>query len=135
MISAIKSNRTSRLYPELKISDGLLVTKQFGRYSTPRVFVPEKLRDYVIEMVHNNGHFSLRKTHFAIKQKYMWPGQYVQTKKYLKHCELCNRKNTPSQVTNAPLADSYMPSKPWDMIEIDLIGPLIQIVHVIIHKF
>ncbi|KAE8745556.1 hypothetical protein FOCC_FOCC007745 [Frankliniella occidentalis] len=117
-----------RLYPEFKIKDGVLVTtlRERGRVRCKRfrTFVPCALRAAVVRQHHGVGHLSPRKTYDNIKANWWFPRMWAHVRQEIKSCKQCAERNSPYQVTNAPLQEVPIPTKCMQTVDIDLVGPL-----------
>ena len=109
---------------ELKTINGVL------HYIDPdenvRAIVPSKLVDSVLWKLHtgpgriHNGRDSMEA---EVDSDYFWPGYKTSIRKFLKECRTCNSIKTavPRPKPNAPIERG---SSPWEVIHIDLLGPL-----------
>lgn len=68
------------------------------------------------------GHFGVYKTWQAIKQDFFWSGMFKDIKKYIKHCDLCQR--TKVSLMPKPPIIPIIPDKVNEIISLDLYGPL-----------
>ena len=111
--------------PEFKqVEDALLEYKGL-------VYVPidKKLRGDIIHHHHDTrlaGHYGEFKTIGEITKNYWWPTIYRDVKKYVRGCETCQRTKSRRIPTKTPLHPFEPPTRPWEVITLDLIGPLPQ---------
>ncbi|KAK3930939.1 Retrovirus-related Pol polyprotein from transposon 17.6, partial [Frankliniella fusca] len=121
--TAIKENL--HLYPEFVIRDNLLCIRnpKFTGFSH-QIFVPVALRATIIFQCHNIGHFSLRKTYHTLRRQWVFPRMYTMAKQLIKTCKQCNGRNSPHQIENPPLLSAPLPTRPFERVEIDLIGEI-----------
>lgn len=92
-----------------------------------KIVVPKELRNQVLKECHDNpssGHLGVHKTYFRVKDKYYWPKMRSDVAKYVRSCVICLEQK-PEQKSPAGLLSSHpRVSKPWQMISMDLVGPL-----------
>ena len=94
-----------------------------------RINIPQddSLRGEIIKDHHDNpatrhpGHY---KTLELVSQNYYWPVMSKEIWKYVKSCDTCQRSKPLRLSPAAPLHPHDMPGRPWDVISMDLIGPL-----------
>jgi len=68
------------------------------------------------------GHKGVRATYNRIRRQYCWKGMFRQVKQYVLSCQACQRNKT-NKVDKAPMVITDTPSKPFDKIYIDMVGP------------
>ena len=93
------------------------------------VYVPRdsELRGRIIHAYHDTpiaGHPGRNATAHLITRDYWWPGLPGQVARYVKACEVCQRTKPRQGALAAPLHPNAPPSKPWEIITVDMIGPL-----------
>jgi RNase H-like domain found in reverse transcriptase/Reverse transcriptase (RNA-dependent DNA polymerase)/Integrase zinc binding domain/Chromo (CHRromatin Organisation MOdifier) domain len=94
-----------------------------------RVYVPKDktLRGDIISQFHDNplsGHYGHFKTAERILRDYWWPSLHHDIKTYVDGCETCQRTKAHRIPAKTPLHPFEPPSRPWEVVTIDLIGPL-----------
>ena len=72
------------------------------------------------------GHPGQHKTHKLITQSYWWPGISAQVCTYISGCKACQRTKAHRERKHAPLNPNEIPSEPWEVISVDLIGELLE---------
>ncbi|GEM07822.1 retrotransposon polyprotein [Rhodotorula toruloides] len=93
---------------------------------TSLVVLDKDVRTSALSACHDevtSGHFSLEKTYARLQPLVWWPGMYEDTLEYCKSCNSCQRAN---HATGKPygLAQAIKePTKPWDIINMDFVGP------------
>ena len=70
------------------------------------------------------GHPGRYKTHELITRNYWWPGIHRDIRKYVEGCGECQRVKPIRQSPHNPLHPHDVPSEPWQVISVDLIGEL-----------
>ena len=93
------------------------------------IYVPrnKKLREDIIKAHHDaptSGHPGREKTRELITRNYWWPRMMWDIKSYVKGCDKCQRTKAHRNKPNAPLQPHDAPSKPWEVVSVDLIGEL-----------
>src|SRR2546421_9832893 len=79
--------------------------------------------DAILFMTHNHetgGHFGTDTTYNKIADRYYWKGMYDDTKRYIKCCDICQRRGQKG-------GKSYLnpiEGEPFERIGIDFVGPL-----------
>lgn len=68
------------------------------------------------------GHFGVTKTYNRIRQRFQWPGLLEDIREYIRKCTTC-QKTKPDRATKMPLGLVDVPEKPFDKINIDIVGP------------
>ncbi|MEW8546530.1 MAG: reverse transcriptase domain-containing protein [Candidatus Thiodiazotropha sp.] len=87
-----------------------------------RLFVPEHLRELVLETYHTkNGHVGIDKSWQTAKIKYYWPNMYKQFYSYIAQCIPCNERSTKCQ--KRPLETTEIPPYPFCKVALDISGP------------
>ena len=89
----------------------------------PRPIVPSSWRRKVFEAVHNLSHPSIRATRTLVTRKFMWHGINKQVGAWAKACIACQTSKVHQHV-KAPLSTFKVPSRRFDHINVDLVGPL-----------
>ena len=70
------------------------------------------------------GHLGQYKTHELITRNYWWPRVLADAQRYVGGCEVCQRVK-PKRILKAGLLQpNKIPSKPWEIVLVDMIGPL-----------
>ena len=97
---------------------------------TDRILLPNALVYTLLQLYHDqNGHSGIHRAIDTIKLKYWWPSYRDDVTTYVQSCQFCrwSKANTlaapiPSQAYNAP-------SRPWEVVHIDLMGPFPKTLH------
>ena len=76
----------------------------------------------MIKNVHEMGHFQTEKTYDNIRVKYWWPIMLKEVNRFVENCELCQRQKM--KIARQPLQELPLPVMPWELLGIDLVGPL-----------
>jgi hemerythrin superfamily protein len=69
------------------------------------------------------GHFGDQRTCEYIRRWYWWPTIVKDTRTFCQTCEKCQRAKVSNQKPTGKLHPLPIPSKPWDSIGMDFIGP------------
>ena len=70
------------------------------------------------------GHLGRFKTVELILRDYWWPQLRKDVLKYVEGCEVCQRVKPRRTAKTTPLHPFQPPTRPWEVITLDLIGPL-----------
>ena len=69
------------------------------------------------------GHFGTNKTLEYLRHWYWWPQMHTEVTKFCQTHEACQRAKTSNQHLAGKLHSLPIPTKPWDSIGMDFIGP------------
>ena len=89
----------------------------------PRPIIPSSWRRRIFEAVHNLSHPSIRATRTLVAKKFMWHGINKDVSAWAKACTACQKSKVQRHV-KAPLAQFKVPTRRFDHINIDIVGPL-----------
>jgi hypothetical protein len=94
------------------------------------IYVPinQTLRERAIRWCHDKpmaGHPGIAKTLELTTRTFWWPNMKKDIEKYIKACHECQISKPDRQPRAVPLQPNEIPSEPWAVISIDLIGPLV----------
>ena len=79
----------------------------------------------MIEIHHSWGHPGIDKTlELMTWNYYRWPGMKKDIQKYIGSCNTCQTTKPDRQAKAAPLHPNEIPKGPWQIISIDMMGPL-----------
>ena len=90
------------------------------------IVVPTKLRTKICALYHDSltaGHLGFEKTYNSISSKFYWPKMKIEVYNYCMSCDTCQKLKTTNQKQRAALV-SIKVNKPWEIVEIDVAGPL-----------
>lgn len=115
-----------------QLIDGVLYRTAPSRYmrktgrERPRLVIPESLRQEILRRYHDSvlgGHLGIKKTYYKISAVYYWPGMFQDITDYVRACIECNRRKG-HQVKRVGEIISMFASEPWQIVGIDIFGPL-----------
>ncbi|XP_062839805.1 uncharacterized protein LOC103279995 [Anolis carolinensis] len=92
-----------------------------------QIVVPEKFRNQIMGVAHDNphgGHLGTRKTTKRIARNFYWPGMFQSIKKFCQSCNTCQRLSSGRDKVKAPLIPVPVIEEPFYRVGIDIIGPL-----------
>lgn len=92
-----------------------------------KIVIPKENRSEVIKKNHDDctsGHMGIYKTFERIKSKYYWPKMKADITRYVRKCEICLAHKPENRSPPGLMGSRPKVSKPWQMISVDLIGPL-----------
>ena len=104
----------------VELFNGLIAT------SDGRILVPKSLREKVLKRFHSSpyaGHLGIKKTTDRIKRRFKWAKMMQDIKNYVRSCELCAKRKATGN-SKAPLHPIPPPQHVWQMIAMDIVGPL-----------
>lgn len=84
----------------------------------------ERLR--VLEESHDSeqaAHLGVDKTHKRVLNNYFWPGLFLDVVNYVRNCVICQRVKIEQRKPMGLLGQRIV-EKPWDVVAIDIVGPL-----------
>ena len=115
------------------ISNLILEDIQFGPHNktllcdvstgNARPIVPSSWRRRVFDAIHNLSHPSIRATRTLVARKFVWHGLHKQVGIWAKNCLACQTSKVQRHV-KAPLEVFKVPSRRFDHINVDIVGPL-----------
>ncbi|KAK3797503.1 hypothetical protein RRG08_054535 [Elysia crispata] len=86
-----------------------------------RIVIPKALRSKCIKLAHT-GHLGIVGTKQRLRSKVWWPGIDKEVEHFVKSCHGCQLVE--SALPPEPLQVTELPSRPWQDIGIDFLGPL-----------
>lgn len=117
-------------YPDFRVDGDQLKKYLFNndladhRYDWKIIPSPEA-RAAILKVCHDDSmHIGMEKTLEKVRQNYYWPKMVSQIRAYIRKCPVCKEIKPPNASTTPPMGDMRVPSRPWEIIAIDYIGPL-----------
>lgn len=112
-------------YKQFTVNDGLIyVTNMAGEDG---LCIPESAREIVtsiIEQAHRIvGHYSIYKTSTYVRRWYWWPRIAKDIEEWCRSCITCQTNKSSNQKPSGKLHTLPIPTKPWDSIATDFVGP------------
>lgn len=86
-----------------------------------RIVVPTNLRKRILKLAHI-GHPGIERTKQRIRSKVWWPNVDKDAEKAVKSCLECQLVS--NSVPSEPMAVRELPQQPWQIISMDMLGPL-----------
>lgn len=105
---------------------GILHRVQKEQPAKDRVVVPESLRAFVLGLHHNlelAAHQGRKRTTAAVCSRYYWPGMTRDIARWVRACSGCSRRKSTRPI-NAGLTEINLATRPWQVVGVDLLGPL-----------
>ena len=90
---------------------------------TKRPLVPQPWRRTVFDSLHGLSHPGIRATQKLITSRFVWPGINSDIRRWTRSCVQCQRAKIQKHTTT-PLSSFPTPDARFDVIHIDLVGPL-----------
>ena len=121
-------------WADAQIADsGYIIGEQGLLYSTnlpyktaadfPRILLPPPYQKDISKRAHGEmGHLSIEKTMRRINDMYVWPGMKATVREAISKCPTCAVHK--SRPVSAPMSDMPLSTYPFEIIGVDLIGPL-----------
>lgn len=117
--------------PEVEIRNGVVYKRAEPRAGMDetmlwKIWVPEGLRQKVIEEAHNPpaaSHGGSDKTLELIKRYYFWPSMSSQIREFVSKCSLCKETKAPNITLRPPMGKPQIAERPFQTMYIDLLGP------------
>jgi hypothetical protein len=81
-------------------------------------------------VIHDNhdlaiaGHPGYAKMYSKIPRTYYWPNMSSDVRKHVQQCDACQRTKVSNQPPQGMLHPLPIPSRPWESIGMDFLGPL-----------
>ncbi len=94
-----------------------------------RIVPPKQCRDHIMSLAHE-GHIGMVGMKMRLRTKVWWPGLDKEVEKYCKTCHGCQLVGGPSRPE--PLSPTELPKGPWQILAVDLLGPLPSGDHVLV---
>ena len=108
---------------EVDASSGLLYADSDGRR---RLVIPAGLVQEVLSEAHDSawsGHLGIAKTLERVKERFFWPTLASDVTAYVKSCDLCAQRKSPTRPYRASVGSMPVPSRPWEWVSTDITGP------------
>lgn len=103
-----------------------------------KLVVPKEQRRVVLESCHSvetAGHLGVQKTYARICRLYYWPCLRADVAKFVKECEVCQRVKPEQKRPAGFMGGSIQAKRCWQVISMDLFGPLPKTKHGKMHIF
>lgn len=96
-------------------------------YNSPNIISNKVQKEQLLNEFHAGSfrgeHFGQKKMLSRIRTQFKWKNMSKDVANFIRNCEQCKR-NKPKYKTIEPLKLSHTPKKPFDVVQIDTIGPL-----------
>lgn len=121
--------RLVQIWDQLVIKDSLL-WRQYdspsGHMTTLQLVVPGSKREEILRDMHEgliSGHLGQEKTLERLKERFYWPGHYMDVRNWCETCPDCAARKNPTQKARAPLQNIKV-GCPAQLTAVDIVGPL-----------
>ena len=112
----------------------IMLQNPYNGINAARVYIPDhfiaegenqsSIRLMLIEAIHELlGHARTDKTWTKLRKSVYWPLMYDDVKGYCQTCDTCQRNKQPTTKPAGPARTMPIPSRPWESIAIDFMGP------------
>ncbi len=105
--------------------DGLLWTVD-GRFYVPADRAVQSKLLFEAHDAPTGGHLGGRKTLHKLQRTCYWPGMQKDVEDYVKGCVVCAAVKPSQQAPAGLLQPLPIPHRPWEVISIDFVGPLVR---------
>lgn len=119
---------SSTEYKQFIVCDGLIFTS--NRSEVEVLCVPrsrhgeQSLQGIILDQAHRAlGHYGFQRTSEYTRQWYWWPRMVTDAKEFCKTCGECQQCKGNMTQLSGKLHSLPIPTKPWDSIGMDFIGP------------
>lgn len=112
----------------VRLKNVLYRLHQTGLQVAKQIVLPIEHRDKVFELAHASqfsGHMGIQKTLARTNKHFYWPGISSDVKSKCKTCVECQITRPEGKFPKATLQTTDVPSRPFEKVAIDIIGPLI----------
>lgn len=92
-----------------------------------KLVIPSNIRDKILHENHDvplASHAGSKKTLARIQSRFYWPKMAKDVVRYVKICEVCQATKHSTVVLKGEMVQPKDPGAPWQMIALDLAGPL-----------
>ena len=99
---------------------------KLGRNNEKLIFIPRSFKGKVLNYFHDaphSGHLGYRKTIARIMRRFFWFHMHEDIYAYIRACTKCQATKNPNTKPYGEMQPVYA-AGPWDMLAMDLIGPL-----------
>lgn len=120
-------------YPQFRIQNDVIY-KYCSHGSTANGFMPswrivvkESDKKAILKKFHDeplSAHQGYFKTLNKIKLEYYWPNMSSEIKLYVRNCDICKSAKPTNQIQRAEMGKQRVATRPWQILQIDFIGPL-----------
>lgn len=121
-------------FPNWKIIDDKLFKHLDAKYpdltdaeDTWREVVPKPMRPALFKQFHDeptSGHLGIFKTYERLAARFYWPRMKADVTRYINRCNTCKAQKPEQKRPAGFMSRHPVVTKPWQMISIDLVGPL-----------
>ncbi|KAJ9529863.1 hypothetical protein QJQ45_022262 [Haematococcus lacustris] len=108
----------------LQVIEGRLYTTS----TPPRLYIPSSpLRAHLLHEAHDAhtaAHLGRAKTLERLQRHFYWPQMHKTVQEYVRTCDKCQRNKATNQLPPGLLQPLPIPSRNWQQVSMDFIGPL-----------
>lgn len=109
------------------MSNNILRYLQIKLIQSPTIVENKQMRDNLMKKFHSDelygGHCGSKKLYAKIKDQFYWRNMTKDISNFVKNCHIC-KLSKPNQKTKESLELTRTPQKPFEILQIDTIGPL-----------
>jgi hypothetical protein len=89
-----------------ELKDGIVYRKPCEKYQKARLFVPQQLREEILNRHHNSdlaGHVGRDRVYGCISERYYWPSMSDDVRRWVKACIPCAKRKPHQPLVNGEL--------------------------------
>ena len=119
-----------RVSKDFIYKNGVLCVKSSTSKAGYQLVLPRTLVNRVLKVAHDEaGHFATERTLAAVRARFYWGSMFNDVRNWCQSCSLCQGRENPGAKPRAPLQFTPIPSRVWQMVALDFLGPLVETKH------
>lgn len=103
--------------------DGNLILYCYSNGPQRRPYVPQSLRQPIIQQIHQLAHPGVRTTQALVLSAHWWPSAKSDVRDFVRGCLQCQQAKVTTH-TNAPPAPMPVATARFEIVHLDIVGPL-----------
>lgn len=122
-------------YPKFRLENNILYKAinpktEYGFHNDQdkwKIVVPKDKRVDILHQSHDiptSGHLGVYKTFHRLAKQYFWPKMKHDVASYIRKCQTCIKTKPEQKAKAGEMGGHSQISAPWEVISLDLIGPL-----------
>lgn len=126
-------SETPKRYPHFSVREYCAKGNLPNGYSPSwKIVVPTSDRERILSKCHDDAtsaHQGFHKTSKRVKLEHYWPRMEKDIRDYVRACEVCKASKPTNMIQRTLMGNQRKTERPWQMIQIDFIGPLTRSTH------
>lgn len=129
-----KIQKNPLYYPAWRVDDNIIYYKTKTKFPVLadsdymwKTVVPVSHRNIIIRNNYDSitsGHSGIYKTFHRIANRFYWPKMKSDITRYINHCHKCLAFKSEQKLPLGQMSSRLNITKPWELITVDLVGPL-----------